>query len=581
MTLPEGISRKDFLVGVLTATAAGAFGAVRLSDAHEAEPPLSGPLYALRPPQQGTRQAPLPEFTIEELKAAQKIAGLSFTDEQLQAILQSVRQASRGFGAVRMQPITYEVEPPVTFRPVGRLPKAKGVSVRVASVSNLRRPAKPEDLAFLSVRELGHLVRTRRATSTELTQLYLSRLKEYGEKLLCLVTPTESRALAAAKRADDEIRAGKYRGPLHGIPCGIKDLFAAKGYPTTWGSEPHRDQAFDYDAALVEKLDAAGAVIVAKLSLGALAQGDMWFNGRTKNPWNPAQGSSGSSAGSCSATAAGLVAFAIGTETLGSICSPSHQCRVTGLRPTYGRVSRRGAMAVSWTMDKIGPICRNAEDCALVFAAIQGADPADASSVDMPFRYDSKVDLGKLRIGFTVGQNDDPKDPGLIEKSDYLKLLASMGAKLAPVRFQPVPDGLNVVLSVESAAAFEEFTRSERIELLKNSAWPNTYRSNRFVPAVEYLQAMRARTLLMRRFELELGDLDVVVANGTGGNLLFITNLTGHPQVLVPFGTDDQGRNRSISLVGRLYDEATILAVANKIQQAKGFHLLRPDLAKV
>lgn len=573
MSSPHDVSRKQFLVALLTSAAAtGLAGSV---------PPELLAWEGLIPAEPQGGQGALPDLTLDDLKAAQKISGFAFTDEQLQGILSGVRSLSRGVRAAHALPITYEVEPPVKFVPVGMTPNRGKPVFRPTPVRNLKKPATPEDLAFLSVRELGALLRSKQVTSMELTQLYLQRLKAYGDKLLCVVTLLEDKALAAARQADKEIAQGKWRGPLHGVPCGIKDLFATKGDPTTWGSEPHRKQVFEYDAALVEKLHAAGAVIVAKLSLGALAQGDVWFAGRTKNPWNPAQGSSGSSAGSSCATAAGLVAFAIGTETLGSIVSPSHQCRVTGLRPTYGRVSRRGAMAVSWTMDKIGPICRNAEDCALVFSAIHGVDPADGSSVERPFSWDPGLDLKKLKVGFILGQNDDPKDPTLIEKSPHLKLLSSLGVQLRPVRFDPVPDGVNVILGVEAASAFDDFARSPEIELLKNSAWPSTYRSNRFVSGVDYLRAMRGRTLHMRRFEEQLGDLDLFVASGTGGSTLFTTNLTGHPQVLVPYGVDEQGRQRSISLVGRLYDEGTILAVANRMQQALGFHLLRPDLSKL
>lgn len=574
MADPVVPSRKEFLIGVLTAIAAGTPAAA----AARAELPLWTRASA-KPGSASKLQASL---TLDDLKVAQKAAALNFKDEELQGILNSVRGALQGYEAVRTQPITYEVEPPFAFKPWGKQPSSKpGVSLKTTPVKSFRTPPSDEDLAFLSVRELGHLLRTRQVTSSALTKISLGRLRQYGDKLLCLVTLLESKAMAAAKRADEELAKGKSRGPLHGVPCGIKDLFATKGDPTTWGSEPHKDQVFDYDAALVEKLEAAGAVIVAKLSLGALAQGDVWFKGRTKNPWNPEQGSSGSSAGSCSATAAGLVPFAIGTETLGSIMSPSHQCRVTGLRPTYGRVSRRGAMAVSWTMDKIGPICRNAEDCALVFSAIQGSDPGDGSAVDMPFHWDPGIRLSNLKGGYVLGQNDAMADTGIVERTEHLKLLSSFGIKLQPIRIAPAPGGVNAVLGVEAAAAFDEFARSDRIDLLKNSAWPNTYRSNRFVPAVEYLQAMRARTLLMRRFEQDLGDLDFLVTTGNGGSTLFITNLTGHPQVLVPFGVDERGRQQSVSLIGRLYDEATLLAVANRLQQAKGFHLLRPDLGKL
>ncbi len=563
----DSLTRQEFLATVLFAAAtAGLPGVAAAAGGAKAQEQL-------QPREQG------PSLTVEDLKTAQKLWGLSFTDPQLEAILGAVRNGSRNYESLRGLPISYQIEPPTVFRPTGRMPRGSGASLRPTPVRGLKLPQKEEDVAFLSVRELAFLIRSKRISSRELTKLFLSRMKAYGEKLLCLVSLTEERALAAAKQADEELARGRYRGPLHGVPCGIKDLFATRGYPTSWGSEPHKSQRFEYDAAVVEKLESAGAVIVAKLSLGALAQGDVWFKGRTKNPWNREQGSSGSSAGSACATAAGLVPFTIGTETLGSIMSPSHQCRVTGLRPTYGRASRFGAMAVSWTMDKIGPICRNAEDCAIVFAAIQGADPRDPSSVDAPFHWRPNLDLAKLKVGFLIGANDDPKDVSRLEKDDYLRLLVSMGAKPTPVRIDPVPPGVGSVLSVEAAAAFDDFTRGPAIEELKNSSWPNTYRSNRFVPAVEYLQAMRGRTLLMRRFEEQLGELDLLVANERGAHTLFVTNLTGHPQVLVPNGTDEQGRPRSVSFIGRLHGEAVILAAAHRLQLATGFHSKRPDLS--
>jgi Asp-tRNA(Asn)/Glu-tRNA(Gln) amidotransferase A subunit family amidase len=314
--------------------------------------------------------------------------------------------------------------------------------------------------------------------------------------------------------------------------------------------------------------------------MGSLAQGDVWFKGRTKNPWNPTQGSSGSSAGSSCATAAGLVAFAIGTETLGSIMSPSHQCRVSGLRPTFGRVSRHGAMALSWTMDKVGPICRIVEDCAIVFGSLLGEDPRDDATVEFPFKWQPNLDLKKLKVGFLIGQNDDPKDLSRLEKDEYLKALVELGVKPLPIKFTPVPNGVNIVLRVESAAAFDAFTRSEAIQNLKNSSWPDTFRGNRYVPAVEYLAAQRARRLVMTRFEEELGDVDVVVTNERGGNTLFITNLTGHPQVLVPLKAAENGNQRSCSVIGRLYDEGTALAVAHAIQMKVGPLQERPDSAK-
>ncbi len=579
MEAATALSRKEFLVSMLVAAGAPAIGS-----------PNAGILGASSA--QTPAQDPPSNIALEDLKAAERLFGVEFSDEERQAILRTVQNNKRGFDVVRTQPIDYQIEPQTLFTPFGKDGSSgSGVRWSPTPVRGLKKPTSADDLMFLSVRELGHLVRTKQVSPVELAKLALERLSMRGEELLCLVTLTEGLALKQAKQAEEEIMRGRFRGPLHGIPYGLKDLYAVRGYPTTWGSEPHKEQSFDHDAAVYERLRDAGAVLCAKLSLGALAQGDVWFKGRTKNPWNLEQGSSGSSAGSACAVAAGLLPFAIGSETLGSIMSPSHQCRVTGLRPTYGRVSRCGAMSVSWTMDKVGPICRNAEDCALVFAAIVGADPRDRTTVNRPFDWKPKIDIKKLRLGFLIGQNDDPKDLSRLEKDDYLKILVLLGAKIRPVKFTPVPQGVNVLLSVESAAAFDEFVRSGKVRDLKNSAWPNTYRSSRYVPAVEYLQAQRARALLMRKFEEELGDLDAVVANERGGPLLLITNLTGHPQVLIPFGTttppppanpQSEIRNpqssapRSVSFIGRIYGEATILAVANALQTKTEYHTLRP-----
>ncbi|MCH8274221.1 MAG: amidase [Armatimonadetes bacterium] len=527
-----------------------------------------------------TRQQEPDEVTEADLKALEKIAGLEFSDEEREAVLRSVRQARGGYESLRELSIDYTVEPPTAFLPSSGMSNGKAeVAVRPTPLNGFRRPPGDEQLAFLSVRELGHLVKTKQISSVELTRTYLDRLKRYGEKLLCVVTLTEELAMKQAERADREIASGRYRGPLHGIPYGIKDLFAVTGYPTTWGSEPHKEQQFDYDAAVVERLEEAGAILVAKLSMGALAQGDVWFNGRTKNPWNPEQGSSGSSAGSSAATAAGLVAFSIGTETLGSIVSPSHRCRVTGLRPTYGRVSRYGAMAVSWTMDKIGPICREAEDCALVFAAIAGADRRDKSSVDRPFQWRPHDNLAKMKIGYLIAPDADPNDRSPLQEQEHLKLLAELGANLYPIQFERTYPGVSVILGVEAAAAFDAFTRSDAIDKLKNSAWPRTYRSNRYIPAVEYLRAQRARTLMMRSFEKRLEGFDLVVTQDRGSYTLFITNLTGHPQVLVPNGVNERGSGRSISFVGPLYKEDVILNAARVYQNATGHHKKHPDLS--
>jgi Asp-tRNA(Asn)/Glu-tRNA(Gln) amidotransferase A subunit family amidase len=518
-----------------------------------------------------------------DLASAERIAGLSLREEQRAAILPGVRALPKAFDAMRAEPIPYTVEPPTRFAPLGGCSDARfRVRARPGSPGRLTRSRlSDEQIAFLPVRQLSYLVRTRQMSPVELTRIYLDRLKRYGGKLLCVITLTEELALKQAEQAEAEIAADRYRGPLHGIPYGVKDLFATRGIPTTWGAEPYEQQVFDYNARVVDRLEEAGAILVAKLSMGALAMDDHWFKGRTKNPWNPREGSSGSSAGSASATAAGLVGFSIGTETLGSITSPSHRCRVTGLRPTYGRVSRHGAMALSYTMDKIGPICREVEDCALVFAAICGEDPADETTVNRSFQWRPRVDFRRLNVGFLFNPDADIKDTAAIDKEPFVKELRRRGAHVRPVKFTPGSQAIYTILEVEAASAFDALTRSGEVDRIRSSEWPGIFRTNRFVPAVEYLQAQRLRAIAMRRFEDELGDLDMFTAYGIGGYTLALTNSTGHPQVLVPYGVGENGQPLSISLIGRLYQEDRLLAVAKALQDAApySYSRSRPDLS--
>jgi len=553
MAFDHSLTRKEVLSTMLVAAAASAFPATVGAS-------------------QLQRQAD--EITLDDLKSMEKIAGISFTDEERRRVLTEVRAARSGFAGIRKEPINPTVAPSTPFHPLGggSIPGSR-IHAR-HSDPRAERPAKDEDLAFMSVRELAHLIRTQQVSPVELTQLYLARLKVYGDRLLCVVTLTEDLALAQAAAAEREIKNGEYRGPLHGIPYGIKDLFSAKGIPTTWGAGPYEHQVFDYDAAVVEKLQHAGAILLAKMSCGSLAQGDVWFKGTTKNPWNPKQGSSGSSAGSASATAAGLLGFSIGTETYGSITSPSVRCRVTGFRPTFGRVSRFGAMDLSYTMDKVGPICREVEDCALVFAAITGADPRDLAAVDRPFDYPRRTAFKKLKVGWVGPESAMAADP-------VLKVLHDAGATIRLAKFTPIPDGVNQILDVEAGSAFDAFTRGEQIHQLKNSTWPETFRGSRFVPAVEYLQAQRARTILMHKFEEELADFDVLVGNGVLGTTLGHCNYCGHPQVALPFGEDANGNSAAKSLVGRLYRDDDLLSIAKFVQDRFDFHKRRPDLSKV
>jgi Asp-tRNA(Asn)/Glu-tRNA(Gln) amidotransferase A subunit family amidase len=438
-------------------------------------------------------------------------------------------------------------------------------------------PANKDELAFYTVRELAELIRTKQISSVELTRFFLDRLKKYDEQLKCVVTLTEDRALKMAQKADREIASGNYKGLLHGIPYGAKDLFAVKGYPTTWGAMPYKEQMLDYDATVIQKLDQAGAVLLAKMTMGALARGDVWFGGKTRNPWNLEQGSSGSSAGSASAVAAGLLPFALGTETMGSIVSPSTRCGATGLRPTFGRVSRNGAMALSWTMDKVGPICRSVEDCAIVFEVIRGVDGKDPTLMAAPFNYDVRKDPKKLRVGYLKSAFEGDY-AFKTQDSLALETMKKLGFELIPIEL-PESANLRPVLTAESAAAFDELTRSNRDDLLTRqdaNSWPVTFRMARFIPAVEYIQANRLRTKLIAEMDEVMQGIDVYLNPSWNGPSLRITNYTGHPCVVVPNGFVE-GSPTSITFTGSLFGEADLLSVAKAFQEATEFHEKHPD----
>ncbi|MFC1484457.1 amidase [Candidatus Neomarinimicrobiota bacterium] len=520
------------------------------------------------------------EISRKQVAAAEKIIGLSFTRAEADSMLPDLDESLTNYRHLRDLDIPNSVVPALLFNPVpvGKSFDPKQLPVVFAPV-DVSVPEDLEELAFYSVAELAELIRTRRITSTQLTTMYLERLKRLGPKLECVVTLTEDLALEQALRADEELEAGKYRGPLHGIPYGAKDLLAVRGYPTTWGAAPYKDQSFDENATVVKLLEEAGAVLVAKLTLGALAWGDVWFGGKTRNPWNLEQGSSGSSAGSAASTAAGLVPFAIGSETWGSIVSPSTRCGTTGLRPTYGRVSRAGAMALSWSMDKLGPICRTVEDCAIVFDAIRGSDGLDQTVVDLPFNYNYAVDLSGLRIGYVKDAFEDEYSNQANDQA-VLEVLKGLGAELVPFTLPDYPIGdMSFILSAEAAAAFDDLTRSNRDDLLVRqirNAWPNSFRSSRFIPAVEYIQANRIRQLVIQDMERLMADVDLYIAPAFVGDNLLLTNLTGHPCVVLPDGFNEQGSPASITFMGHLYDEATILAVARAYQEATGWHQKHP-----
>jgi Asp-tRNA(Asn)/Glu-tRNA(Gln) amidotransferase A subunit family amidase len=581
------------------------------------------------------------KITKEMIDNAATIADVPIPEETKEMMLDNLNQRAKSYEAIYALHISNSVEPCLVFDPVvpGMKFETERRPSRISKPSILAAPGTPknlEEVAFQGVRELAELVRTKKVSSMALTEMYLERLKRYDPKLKFVVTLTEERARARAKEADREIAAGKYRGPLHGLPWGAKDLLAAKGYRTTWGAGGFESQMIDEDATVVKRLDEAGAVLVAKLTLGALALGDNWFGGVTRNPWNPGQGSSGSSAGPASATAAGCVAFSIGSETLGSISSPSTRCGCTGLRPSFGLVPRTGAMALSWSMDKLGPICRAVEDCALVLEAIYGPDGADPSVKNAAFHWDAALDWRKLRVGYLKADFEprlqDPSTEAKEEpaataeeqkkrdeqkrrqeagraRAEYdrkyndaaLAKLKEMGVKLIPVEMPKFPyQSMVTMLSAEAAAAFDELTRTGKDKLLtsqKPSDWPNSFRSSRFIPAVEYIQASRARRMAMEAVAKVFEGVDVIVTPTNGGEQLVITNLTGHPSVILPNGfrgddapkppTDDPsdlqnaggaGTPVSLTFLGNLYGEAKLLAFARAYQEATAFHRKHPQL---
>lgn len=555
----------------------GACGAAGLA------PALAGALWqdlaAQGAPAAGGQQ-PAGSITAEMIEAAAAVVGLAFTAAEREMMVQDLNNALRSLRDLRTIPLPNEVVPAVRFRPlVSELPP-DGTAPARARARAVAAPAGEPDLAFRTVAELSELIRTRRVSAEQLTRLALDRLRRHDAALHCVVTLTEERALEQARAADAELAAGTWRGPLHGIPWGAKDLLAVSGYPTTWGSPIYREQHLDTTATVVERLDQAGAVLVAKLSLGELAQGDVWFGGTTRNPWNLEQGSSGSSAGSAAAVAAGLVPFAIGSETLGSIVSPSTRCGVTGLRPTFGAVPRHGAMALSWTMDKLGPLCRSAEDCALVYDAIRGPDGRDPTVEQAPFAWDPERPLGGLRVGMLAAAFE-PERATKVHDDATLATLRGLGISLAPVTGpQEFPvNALRLILSAEAAAAFDEVTREDlddRMVRQTRGAWPNSFRAARFISAVDYIQANRARTLLMQQMDAAVRDVDVLVTPSFGGNMLLVTNLTGHPCVVLPNGFTESGTPVSISFIGRLYGEAALLRVAMAYQDATDFHRRHP-----
>jgi Asp-tRNA(Asn)/Glu-tRNA(Gln) amidotransferase A subunit family amidase len=534
-------------------------------------------------------QTTSPTTKTADMAAAARIFDLEFTQQELDSMYEGIQENLANYRLMHKQKLSNSV--PMSLWQSPLLPGMRIDTEKDNIRWKLPKTPLPEninDLAFYNVSQLAYLIRNKKISSVELTTFFIGRLKKYGDTLHCVIALTEQLAMEQARRADEEIAAGKYRGPLHGIPYGLKDLFAVRGTKTTWGAAPYKDQVIDEDAYVYQRLQEAGAVLIAKFTLGALAMGDYWYGGRTRNPWNINTGSSGSSAGSASATAAGLIPFAIGTETWGSIISPASTCGLTGLRPTFGSISRSGGMALSWSLDKIGPICRSAADAAIVFAFIHGTDGIDPSAVNARFNYQQSSDARQLRIGYTKNYFDRIKDTSRSEWK-VLRSFQDAGYSLIPVDF---PDSaaypfniMDVVISAEAAAAFDDFTRNNIDDEMTRQGkydWPNSFRVSRLMPAVEYINANRHRYLLMQKVNEAMNAVDVLICPTRGsGNQSAITNLTGHPAVCVPTGFDSRSKlPTSITFIGQLHKEGRLLSVAEAYQQLSDWHQQHPEWVK-
>jgi len=526
-------------------------------------------------------------ITVSDIRSAEKIISLHFTEAKEDSLLGSVQARAKVYD--KMHRFSLDNSIPMTMAESPLLPymdlNKQQLPVKFDIPADVNLPANKNDLAFYSIPQLASLIKYKKISSVELTKFFIGRLKKYGDTLQCVISLTEDIAMKQAAQADKEIAEGKYRGLLQGIPYGIKDLFAVRGTKTTWGAAPYKNQVIDKDSYVYTKLKEAGAVLIAKLSLGALAMDDYWFGGRTKNPWNMLKGSSGSSAGSAAATVAGLVPFAIGTETYGSIISPSTVCGATGLRPTFGSVSRSGAMTLAWSLDKAGPICRSAEDAAIVFNYLHGTDGLDAAAVNMPFNYTGKADLSKMKIAYA--KNYFGKKDTLGNEDAVLAVFRKAGAKLIPVNF---PDSgiynfdiIGIVIGAESAAAFDGFTRTgldDEMNRQGKGEWPNYFRAGRFIPAAEYINANRYRYLLMQKVNEVIEKYDAFICPTWAGHQAAITNLTGNPAISIPTGFNIENTPTGITIVGKLYDEATILAIAKKYQDATKWNKMHPEFFK-
>ena len=537
-------------------------------------------------------QQPQPAtITKAMLREAATVAGLSFTDQQLDRMLDGVNKLLPVYADIRKVQLDNSVAPALYFNPI--LPGIKidrtKRPTRASTPEQVHRPSNLEDAANWPVTQLAELIRTKQVKSVELTEMYLARMKRLNPKLLCAVTITEDLAMRQARQADQEIAAGHYRGALHGIPWRAKDLYAAKGYPTTWGAAPFKNRIINMDATVVTRLADAGAVLIAKLSTGELALDDIWFGGQTKNPWDLSMGSQGSSAGPGSATAAGCVGFSMGTETHGSIVAPAGICGVTGLRPTFGRVSRHGIMALSWSCDKSGPMSRSVEDCALILDAINGPDNLDLAVQDIPFNWDANLDITKLCVGYLKAAFEDTRQTPQVNANDAaaLQKIRSMGVNLIEVTL-PEHSNLNfsTIMFSESNAALHDPFETRPTELVRQGE-VTAQNSYRLAPATEYINANRIRTLLMQEMVHVMADIDVYIVPFDYGDYTpnpiaslnsSVTNLTGHPCVAVPHGFDEKNHPTSLTFIGKLYGDAEMLAFARAYQEATGWHLKHPTL---
>jgi len=518
-------------------------------------------------------------------RGAAAVAGLTMSDEELETIVGPLNRVLTTAGELHASPPPNEAPSPLLFSP--RVPGFDAAPpvrpFRPAAPPPVRRPAALEEAAFWPVTHLAELVRRREVTALELTDMYLARLERHNARLNCVVTVTPERARAQARTLDRELVAGRPRGPLHGVPWGVKDIVAVRGYRTTWGAAPFEQRTIDEDATVVQRLDAAGAVLVAKLTTGELAFGDQWFGGRTNNPWNPEQGSSGSSAGSGAATAAGLVGFAIGSDTGGSILSPSVRCGVAGLRPTFGRVSRHGVMAAGWTLDKIGPMCRFVEDCAVVLQAIAGPDGRDLAVPDLPPPgWDAAEPVRGRRVGVVPALLEAESDAASRANTDRaLDALRDAGLELVTIDV-PESNLTYFIEYTERAAGFEQLVQRGGVNALRLRGVAANLRAYHLVTAVDYLQANRERLRLMAEYARATAEVDVVIAGrvtlNAATSLNPLTSMTGHPTIAVPTGFRENGTPTGITIAGRLYDEAGLLAVARVVEAATGLGGRRPPL---